>query len=176
MDPAQIYGIVAGGMFAFLFLLRLYETLLRWIQNRTLFYIFKYLIYPTLYRRRRFLEPITRWQLFLTLVYWLGTATCNVVGVRSISCAWNRAGVLSVLHLIPLLFSSRLSFAADLIGLSLTNYFKLHKSLGFMAILQGLIHILIYVTHHKFRISNPVHIYGLLVDNPFTRLRGTNYS
>lgn len=163
MDPAQIYGIVAGGMFFVLLLYRMYTRISRWIQNRTIFYIFRYLIYPTLCRRRRFLEPITRWQSLLTLIYWLSTAVCNLVGVRTLPQAGSRAGVLSVLHLIPLLFTSRLSFAADLFGLSLKTYFQLHGSLGLMATLQGLIHILIYVTHNTFRISDPLQFYGLLV-------------
>lgn len=135
MDPVETYGVVAGGMFAILFLHHLYKLTSPWIQHRTLFYVFKYLIYPTICRRGRIHGAITRWRAFLTLLYWLGTATCNIVGVKAVSEAGNRAGILSILYLIPLLFSSRLSFAADILGLSLITYNKLYGSVGFMACL-----------------------------------------
>lgn len=163
MEPTQIYSIVAGGMLFSLFLYRSYSRISDWIQDRTIFYVFKYLIYPLFFRRRWFLDPITRWRFTLTFVYWLGTALCNVIGVKTWSQASNRAGVLSVLHLIPLLFSGRLSFAADLLGLSLKSYVRFHGVLGYMAFWQGLAHVLLQITHNVFRIRDSLQFYGLLV-------------
>lgn len=163
MDPTQIYGIVAGGMFLALFLYRTCSQISDWVQDRTVFYVFKYLVYPLLFRRRGLFGPITRWRAILIFVYWLGTFLCNVIGVKTLPQASKRAGVLSVLHLIPLLFSGRLSFAADLLGLSLRPYIRLHGLLGLMAFCQGLTHVLIHVTHNIFRITDAVQFSGLLV-------------
>ena len=163
MEPTQIYGVVAGGMLLSLFLYRSYLRISNWIQDRTLFYIFKYLIYPLFFRRRVFLGPVTRGRFTLVFVYWLGTAFCNVIGVKTWSQASSRAGVLSVLHLIPLLFSTRLSFAADLLGLSLKSYIRFHGVLGHMAFWQGLAHVLFQTTHNVFRIRDTLQFYGLLV-------------
>ena len=163
MEPVQIYAITAGGVFVVLLLYCASSSISRWIQDRTLFYVFKYLIYPLLIQRRRCLAPFTRWQLLWTVIYWGLTLVCNLIGVRTMSQAGTRAGSLSVLHLIPLCFAGRLSVAADLLGLSWRTYVTLHSSIGVMAFLQALVHALIFVTHSVFLIHDTQQFYGLLV-------------
>ena len=104
-----------------------------------------------------------RWRALLTLLYWLGTGACNIIGVRSLPEASNRAGTISIIHLIPLLFSDRLSFAADLLGLPLHSYLNLHGAMGFMTFVQGAIHILLFLLRNPLRTGNTVQFYGLLV-------------
>lgn len=163
MDPTHIYSLIVGSILLSIISYRLFQYISQWIQNRTVFFIFKYLIYPVVYHRRRFLNPITRWQFLLTLFYWIATATCNVFGIKSISEAGKRAATISIVHFIPLLLTDQLSFGADLLGLSLKTYSKIHGSLGLMAIIQSLIHILTYVTRNTFQIKDSFHFYGLLV-------------
>ena len=166
MDPTQIYTTVAGGMLLSLFIYQIYSSVARWFQNRTFFYILKYLVYPIFLRRRRALGPISRWRILLIFVYWTGTGLCNVLGVHSLPDAGKRAGVLAVVHLIPLMFAGRLSFVADLLGLSLKSYVKLHGSFGLMAFVQGLIHVLIYLTRSSLRLKDPIQFNGFLVSRP----------
>lgn len=163
MDPVTIYGITAGGI-AFLSIAYCVSSYVsRWIQDRTLFYIFKHLIYPILIQRNRISTPFSRWHAFLMVIYWSGTAACNLVGVGSIPQAGNRAGTLAALHLVPLLFTNRPSFAAGLLGISLQTYLKLHTSIGLMAFLQALIHIVIFLTRNVFHIGDMLQFYGFLV-------------
>ena len=166
MQLSQIYAVAAGGCFLAPFLYCTSSFFRSWIQNRTLFFIFKYLIYPILIRRRRMLGPCTYWEAFATLLHWSLTAICNLVGVRDISDFGTRAGTLSIIHLIPLLFSDRLSFAADLLGLSLRTYTAIHGSVGVMAILQGFLHSIVFVTHGTFRMREQRQFYGFLVRVP----------
>lgn len=163
MEPVQIYSIAAGGIFVIAFLYHASSVISHWIQKRTLFYIFKYLIYPLLIRRSRFFSPLSRWHAILLLTYWSGTAVCNVVGVSTISQVGSRAGALATFHLIPLLFTGRASFAADLLGMSLQTYIRLHTSIGLMAVLQSLIHTSIFLSHHAINFKEGLHFYGFLV-------------
>jgi len=163
INPVQIQGLAAGGIVLVLLLYKMSAYISRWIQDRTLFYIFKYLVYPILIQRRRFLGPLNRYSAFCIGVYWISTAACNIVGVRTLPQAGNRAGSLAVLHLVPLLFSGRLSFAADLLGFSLQTYFRLHNSIGIMAFTQTFIHITIFLANNAFLIHDSQHFYGLLV-------------
>ena len=163
MTPTQIYSIIAGGMLFALFSYRMSSMLSRWIQDRTIYLIFKHLIYPFLFRRRTFLQPFSRWRILLLVLYWSATTVCNVIGVETLAEAGTRAGVLSTIHIIPLMFSSRLSFAADLLGLSLHTYHALHGSIGFMAFVQGLIHVLIFVFHNTLQFRDSLQFYGFLV-------------
>ena len=169
MDPVQIYGLAAGGIFVTCLLYCASSYVYRWIQDRTLFLIFKYLIYPFLIKRSFLFSPLSRWHALLTVIYWSGTAVCNIVGVSTIAEAGNRAGSLAALHLIPLLFASRAGFAAELLGLSLQTYMRLHKSFGFMALLQSLIHIIIFLSSHALQTGDHLQFYGLLVRFPKSR-------
>jgi len=133
-------------VFMFLYCASAYIS--RWIQDRTVFYIFKYLIYPNIIRRSRLSSPFSRWHALLLFIYRSGTVACNIVGVNTINQAGSRAGSLTTLHLIPLLFTNRLSFAADSLGLSLHNYLSLHTLVGLMALVQSLIHTVIFFGHN----------------------------
>ena len=163
MDPIYIYGIAAGSIILAFFLYSAFASISNWFQDRTLFYIFKYLIYPTLFRRRRFVAPFTRWQILWTSIYWLCTSAYNIVGVSSLPQAGSRAGSLAALHLIPLLFSNRLSFAADMLGLSLQNYLGLHRSIGIMAFLQALIHTILFLINNALSLQDVPQFFGFLV-------------
>ena len=167
MDPTHIYSLIAGNVLLSIVFYRMFHYISLWIQNQTIFYIFKYLIYPTVYRRRRFLSPITRLRFLLTLFYWIATAACNIIGVKSISEAGKRAATISIIHFVPLLLTDHSSFGANLLGLSLKNYSKLHGSLGLMAIIQSLIHVLTYITRNTFQIQDSLHFFGFLVQISF---------
>lgn len=150
MDPTLIYNFVAGSIFLSIVFYCMFHYISLWIQNQTIFYIFKYLIYPTIFHHWQFFSPITHWQILLTVFYWATTTTCNIIEVKSISEAGKRAATISITHFIPLLLTDYLSFGANLLRLSLKTYSKLHVFLGLMAIIQSLIHILTYITHNTF--------------------------
>jgi len=101
----------------------------------------------------------------LLMVYWLGTAACNIVGV-STTAQVGRAGALATLHLIPLLFTDRKTFVADLLGISLQAYIRLHTSVGLMALLQTLIHTSIFLSRHTINLKEQLQFYGFLVRKP----------
>ena len=163
MHPVQIYSFIVGGILALLFLYQASANIVSWVQRRTIFYIFKYLIYPVFFKRHLLLGPTSRWQTILMVLYWAGTAVCNVIGVKSLSEAGLRAGSISVFHLIPLLLSDRLPLAADFLGLSPQSFQRAHTSVGFMATTQGIIHVVVFLSHKSFQLQQSSHFYGLLV-------------
>jgi len=166
MDSVPIYGIAAGGVVTVCLLYCTSSYISHWIQDRTLFYVFKYLVYPIIIRRTRLSSPISRWHAILMTLYWLGTAVCNVARVDTVVQAGNRAGALAVLHLVPLLCTNRAAMAADLLGISLQTFMRLHTSFGLMALLQSLIHVVIFLTQNTFNVRESLHFYGLLVGYP----------
>jgi len=163
MDPVSIYGLAAGGICIISFLYYASSHISRWIQDRTLFYVFKYLIYPVFIKRTRLSTPFSRWHALLMALYWSGTAACNIVGVSTMVQAGNRAGALAALHLIPLLFTNRPSFAADLFGISIQTYLRLHSSVGIMALLQALVHTVIFCSRNVFQINDTLEFNGFMV-------------
>ena len=164
MNPVQIYSIAAGGILGLLLLFQASSIISTWIQKRTLFYVLKYIVYPVFLKRRSLVGPIGRWHILLMFLYWVGTAACNILGVASLPEAGLRAGSISVFHLIPLLLSDRLSLAADLLGLTPQSIRKCHTSVGLMAIVQGIIHVVIIFRNKSINFQEePSHLYGLVV-------------
>lgn len=163
MNPVQIYSIAAGGILGLLLIFQASSIISTWIQKRTLFYVLKYVVYPVFLRRRSLIGPIGRWHGLLIFLYWASTAVYNVLGVVSLPEAGIRAGSISVFHLIPLLLSDRLGLAADLLGLTSQSIQKCHTSVGLMAIVQGIIHVVIIFRYKTISFQEPSHLFGLMV-------------
>lgn len=164
MELTRVYSIIIGGVFI---LLVLYHTILiffRAVQTHTFHFVLKYLVYPIVLRRRRFLGPWTRWYLLLQFVYWGVTLSCISIGVKTLAQAGARAGTLGVIQLVPLFFGGHLGFAADLIGVPLRAYRQIHGSIGTLVFVLSLFHALVNVINGPgLSFQNDLQLYGFIV-------------
>ena len=163
MDVTQIYAIAAGGLFFVSFILQLARCAVRIFLSHCIGFLLKHLIYLYVLRRHRLIGPISREDLLYQTCYWGVTAACNIISVQSMLQASSRAGTLSAIHLIPLFFSGRLNHVADLLGLSLYTFHRIHRSIEIMAVTQGLLHVLILVQRTIISVKVPFQFYGILV-------------
>lgn len=161
-----IYAITICAIFVGLLLLRLISIVRRLFQNHITFFLLRKIVYPLLYRRFRFLAPITRLRALALVTYALATVFLNLNGVHTAAEASIRAGWLSVANLIPLFVSARLAMAANALGLSLREAFAVHTAAGFMVIAQATIHIYLQLRNSRFRLDSSVPFYGFLVIPP----------
>lgn len=164
MDPLLIY-LYTAAVIAVYFCLQKYVNLcLRFIFNpRLAMFISRHLVLPHLLPRWYLWGPVTRLQALLHCVHIAGTLTCNIFGVSSLSIARSRAGSLAVFHLMPLALAPRLGMGASLFGLSLGTYRYLHYSIGFMATLQSILHVILAVRIISFDLNNRHQRNGLIV-------------
>lgn len=175
MDPTQIYALCIGAV-GFLLIahrlsccLHIYSlpfravTYLRFPWPSIQLFLFKHFAYPFLYRRPRVLASMTRLGAILRVAYWALTATCNLYKAGTLAEVGGRSASLAVITLVPLLLTGRLSLVADLLGISLRSYVRIHGTMGIMACVQALIHILISIKVRGFSLDNFQHLYGLLV-------------
>ncbi|KAL4745860.1 ferric reductase family protein [Aspergillus foveolatus] len=100
--------------------------------------------------------------LLFIIFYVIGTLVCNVVGIQSLSDAGVRAAHLSLSSLVPMYLSGGYKFGAYLLGVSLRTYSAIHRTIGAMAVLQAIIHVVIAAITHKISTSNSSHVYGIL--------------
>src|SRR4051812_30464650 len=102
MEPSIIYAIVVGGLL-FLFCLRGITILVRaGLHSRRCLTFLSTRLYPYIYHRRRFLQPISRLNVTLQFLYWAVTLIFNFIGVSSLSEGGSRAGSLAMFNFIPL--------------------------------------------------------------------------
>jgi hypothetical protein len=164
MNVLLIYMYVAAGCGAVLLLRRYVIGSLRYILNPRIISLFaRHILHPYLLQRRHLWGPIGRFRSFLHLLHLGGTLACNVLGVHSLGEARSRAASLAMLHLIPALFSPHLGFAADLMGLPLHTYYHLHGTLGLMAFLQGIIHVITAVQTMPLNLNDRPTQFGIIV-------------
>ena len=167
MTMAVIVELIYAICMAACLLINILWTLLKWVSKSTryriLFWLAKHVVYPIVIRRTRFFPPITRLFVLLTLLHWAGTLACNLVNITSLAQAGQRAGLLSVINLAPVLMFWSLGSAATWTGLSIRTIQLVHGSFGTMALFQGIAHIVIQLTHSAFNTQNMIQLSGLLV-------------
>ena len=162
MDAQKIYTAAFLGFFALFFLRRNVphwsDVFCRPLARRVL----RHLVYPRIFRSRQLfnLNP-TRAEFLFHIVHWAATATGNAYGVHNLLDAGLRAGQMSIIHLLPLFAFRQLSSVADLFGVSLSLTYTVHRSIGIMASIQGVVHAVISLHGTKWSAADS--ILGLLV-------------
>ncbi|KAK9607398.1 hypothetical protein V6Z93_000945 [Aspergillus fumigatus] len=149
MDALAIYAIVAGGIFAGLFLARTLSTLAKW---STFFSVLlaRHLTLPFIVHRHRLLGPWTRASVLLLLSYAAINAFLVVFRADSLTGAGRRAGELALVNLIFPLSAIHLSNVADLLGISWSTCRKIHRATGWMATALLAVHVVVAVQDHEF--------------------------
>ena len=132
-SASQLYAITAGGILAFVILTRLVLRMTRGLKDHVLVLFLEHILYPFLVRRHRLLGPWSRASLLFQAMYLSTTILCLSYKVSDLSEAGIRAGTLSLINMIPLYSGLHLSFLADMYGISVRTYTKLHGSIGVMA-------------------------------------------
>jgi len=142
MEITQIYAIAAGGIFPMFILVHLLPWIVRFVKYVFL-WISEHLMYPYLIGRHRILGPWSRAVVFIQLIYITGNIFCIGFRVSTIAEAGRRAGTLAVVNMIPLFAGPHLAFLADLLAVPLRIIRRVHRSVGIMAFLLGVVHVLV---------------------------------
>jgi hypothetical protein len=155
IDITLGYAIAVGGVLLLLGLTNLLPCIPYLIPfARPFFYrTFRYLTYPYLVRRHRFLGPWTLADIIIQFIYIASNSFClgfrvSRLGFRvaSIAEAGIQAGILLLINMIPLFLGPHLSFLADILGVSLSTFRHIHRSAGLMFPGLVLFHALVIVT------------------------------
>lgn len=141
MEITQIYAVAAGGVFLILMIIKGFPFIQHVLRSLAIT-ISKYLTYPFVVRRHRLLGPWSPADVLLQLLYIALNILCVTFRVTSFNEAGDRAGTLSIVNMAPLFFGLHLSFLADLLGLSSSNYRRIHRSAGIISFALVTLHLL----------------------------------
>ncbi|KAI1315917.1 hypothetical protein F5Y16DRAFT_420926 [Xylariaceae sp. FL0255] len=160
-DYTWAYAVVFGIAIFAVRILQLLQTIVSWVLELDRL--------PSLgttplcrYLRRFHIQHLTNqpvlgsWQR-LDVVCLAGYLTINAVVVlydtSNPAEAGVRAGTTSLINLIFLVAGPHLAFVADLLGLSLDLYKRLHRVVGLTCVLLALVHIAIFAAIKKIKVS-----------------------
>ena len=142
MEITQVYAVVVGGIASAFLLLALMSSLAPfWAYIRL--QMTKHLMYPYILNRHALIGPWSAADVLLQVVYLTVNLFCISFRVANLSQAGLRAGTLSLINLCPLFSGPHLDFVADLLGLSLKGYRRVHRSAAFVAFALAIFHVLV---------------------------------
>ena len=167
MDVTDIYAIAAGGLYGIILFVNFVTRSISFLRTYLSVIILRHVIYPFFLRRHRVLGPWTRSSVLLHTFYWAGTIFCGSFGASNFATAAARAGILSLINMIPLYSGFHLSFVADMLGISLKSYRHLHGSIGRMIGALTIFHVVVNVAQDvQFSSQTPTKLWGLIVNDP----------
>lgn len=121
----QIHAIAAGDVFALLLIMKSISAVQHGFFALAILAA-QHLTYPFLVRRRRLLGPWSPADVLLQVIYLTINTFCLIFRVSSVKEAGARAGALAMINMAPLFFGSHLGFLADILGISLSNFRRIH--------------------------------------------------
>lgn len=166
MDPTAKYSLAAGGIFSLLFLTHLIPHVAKLFKGVAI-WISKHVIYPYAINRHRIIGPWTRALVILHLVYISLNVFCLSFQASSALEAGLRAGTLALINMVPLFAGPHLGFLADVLGLSLTSFHRIHRSAAWMSFAMALFHVFtVIVSRITFNLSQHANIFTLIASKP----------
>jgi hypothetical protein len=165
MEIATIYAIISGGVVLCLIVLY-FRGYLKQLLRKISLQGARYLVYPQLVRRHRYIGPWSPGNLGLHLLYFTIIAICVGFRASSFQKAGLRAANLSLIHMIPHVIGSDLSFLADILWLPLGIFQLLHRSTALISLLLLLFHVLVTIAlRMPFQLSVSKNLWGLTVSS-----------
>ena len=166
MDVIHVYAASLGGIFVLLVLTRgiylAHGALSALVRGGE-----KYLLYPTLLRRRRWIGPYTRIGA-LCMISYVGINVFLVFYPSTvIESAVRRAGLIAFINTMPLFAVFHFSLGADILNMSLRTYRYVHRLAASTAVLLCGIHIILWTqTPYRFSWVSARYLNGVIVGLP----------
>jgi hypothetical protein len=162
-DPVHIYALSVGGIFTFLLLVNAlpgFQASLAFARRLAL----QHLVFPQLLRRSRYLGPWSPADVLVHVCYVAANSCCVGFRAASLSEAGLRAARLSLINMAPAFAGPHLSFLADVLGVSLGTFRRIHRSAGSVSVLLLAFHVaMVVVAKTPFPLQVTQNMWALVV-------------
>jgi len=163
MNTTQWYAVALGALAAFFIVFFLMWSLIRVVRTYATFYFLKYLFYPQIHRFFRGSSKTTCFDATLIVVFLASNVVCVVIGAGDATTLRKRMGQMSTINLIPLALGGHMNVIVDLCGVRPENYQRMHRWLGRVAIVEGLVHSIMAATSQKLDLHISSQVAALVV-------------
>jgi hypothetical protein len=93
----------------------------------------------------------------------VGNALSLAINVKSVLEFTKRSGLVLIINLIPLSLGANINPIVSYCSVGLPTYAKLHRWLGRVAIIEGLIHVVAAASYHRINLCTMPNIAALTV-------------
>jgi len=156
MDLDRAFAIGFLGAFALTFLLYQSIRLWRWLQRPVARWLTQHVTIPRIRKDHHYLNP-SRAQVLFVVTHWAVVGFYNIYRVHTITTAAERAGRLALLHAVLLLAPNHTFLMSYFFNSSLSTAVFMHFVLGYMSVLQGLLHCILHASEQGWTpdLNNP---------------------
>jgi hypothetical protein len=148
MNITLVYAIVIASI-ALCLLIRNFCSRLAPLLTHISMKMSKHLKYNYVLKRHAVVGPWSVASALVQAIYLTACIFCLTFGVADLSQAGRRAGTLSLINLGPPFASLHLDFLANLLGLSLGTFQKVHRLFGLAAFVLAAFHVLVAAAKEK---------------------------
>jgi hypothetical protein len=163
MDITQWYAVALGGVVALSIIASLFLTIFKCTRTDVKLCFLKHVYYPQIHKCLRGSEKTTRLDVVVIVAFLVGNVLCTTIRVKDVPGLTRRSGLMSTIILMPLSLGGHMNLIANHCGIRLGSYARMHRWLGRVAIVQGLVHTAAAVSLQKPDLRMPSDIGGLIV-------------
>ncbi|GAB1319498.1 hypothetical protein MFIFM68171_09708 [Madurella fahalii] len=160
MDIASWYAVALGSLILASVLPCVLLSAISIAQRYGKLLFLKYLYYPQIPNSLRRSSKTSLFDLLVLLVFIAANVVALSIGVGGIASFVRRSGLISVVNLIPL-FLGGYSDITSQCGIGLRAYARIHRWIGRVAIIEGLLHAIASVSSQGLNINLKTDIAGL---------------
>lgn len=157
MDTIQWYAVALAAIAALSLSFYTTRVSIRFLRTYTTYHFLKHVFYPRVHKH---LGGITRYHALLILTLLVGNVLCLTTDRTKIV---QRTGRLTIVNLVPLSLGSHMNSIVSSCGLGYESYNAIHRWLGRVAVIEGLIHVIFAVVSHKPNLHSSTQVAALLV-------------
>jgi len=164
------YAIALGSLIVSYILVSVLISIAKALQIYGKVFFLKYLFYPQIPRYLSTSGKTTRFDILLLVVFLSANAIALSIGIEDVSGLIKRSGLLSVINLMPLFSGGQMNIVASRCGVGFRAYARMHRWLGRVALIEGIIHFATAWSTYKPHFDTFSEIAGLVVRTPFLRI------
>lgn len=105
----------------------------------------------------------TRFEAALIVAFVTGNILCVAIGVENTTTLSKRLGQMSTINLIPLALGGHMNLITNCCDIKVKNYQHVHRWLGRVAIVEGLVHSIMTAAASKPDLHTPSQVAALVV-------------
>jgi hypothetical protein len=157
MDTIQWYAVSLAAIAALSVVFYTTRISIRFLRTYATYHFLKHVFYPRVHKH---LGGTTRYHALLILALLVGNVLC-LTGNRTKIV--QRTGRLTIVNLVPLALGSHMNSIVGCCGLGYESYNAIHRWLGRVAVIEGVIHVILAALSQKPNLHSSTQVAALVV-------------
>lgn len=153
MDTTQWYAAALAAIVALSIVFYILGRLIGFLCTYATYHFLKHVFYAHIHK---YIRGSTRFDALLIIAFLTGNVLCLTLSMNGRTELLQRMGLLSTVNLVPLALGSHMNSVVSYCGLGSEAYNAIHRWIGRVAVIEGLIHVILAVVSQNLHASTQV--------------------